>query len=97
MLVITHVSPNQMEITINRFREQFAELSFPFQGQSVSATASFGVAGFFGKELLEFTTLMGKADQMLYDAKRAGRNACRISRPTHSSVTAALAAYHELW
>jgi len=87
-----------MEITINRLREQFAELSFPFQGQSVSVTASFGVAGFFGKELLGFTTLMRKADQMLYEAKRAGRNACRIpTHRTHSSVTAVLAAYHELW
>jgi len=73
-----------MEITINRLREQFAELSFPFQGQSVSVTASFGVAGFFGKELLGFTTLMRKADQMLYEAKRAGRNACRIPTPQNT-------------
>ena len=86
LLVITHVSQKQLEITINRFREQFAELSFPFQGQSVSVTASFGVAGFFGKELPEFTPLMRKADQMLYEAKRAGRNACRISHPTEHTA-----------
>lgn len=81
LLVVTHVEPEQIEVTVNRFREQFAALSFPFQGRSASVTASFGVAGCSGKELPEFGTLVRKADQMLYEAKRAGRNAFRISYP----------------
>jgi two-component system cell cycle response regulator len=85
LLVVTHVEPEQIEVTVNRFREQFAALSFPFQGRSANVTASFGVAGCSGKELPEFGSLVRKADQMLYEAKRAGRNAFRISYPKDSA------------
>jgi diguanylate cyclase (GGDEF)-like protein len=81
LLVITHVDPDQVEATVNRFREQFAALSFPFQGQSVNVNASFGVAGFHSKDSTEFSALVRKADQMLYEAKRSGRNLVRVSFP----------------
>ena len=79
LMVITHVEADQVEATVNRFREQFAALSFPLQGQSVSVTASFGVAGVQGKDMKEYNTLMRKADKMLYEAKRAGRNIVRVA------------------
>ena len=78
LLVITHVEAEHVEGAVNRFREQFAALSFPLQGQSVNVTASFGVAGVHGKDLKEFTTLVRKADKMLYEAKHAGRNLVRV-------------------
>lgn len=81
LMVVTHVEPDQIEATINRFREQFASLSFPFQGRSVNVQASFGVTGFHSKDGTEFSTLVRKADQMLYEAKRAGRNLVRVSLP----------------
>jgi two-component system cell cycle response regulator len=81
LVVVTHVEPEQIEATINRLREQFAALSFPFQGKSVSVTASFGVTGFHSKDAMEFSGLVGKADQMLYEAKRAGRNLVRVCLP----------------
>jgi two-component system chemotaxis response regulator CheY len=81
LLVVTHVEAEHIEVTINRFREQFASLSFPFQGQSVGVTASFGVAGYLGKDNQDFTALVRKADQMLYEAKRGGRNQVRVSYP----------------
>jgi diguanylate cyclase (GGDEF)-like protein len=81
LLVVTHVEPGQIEATIGRFREEFAALSFPFKGQSVSVTASFGVAGCAGKEIPDFSAIVRKADQMLYEAKRAGRNAMRVAYP----------------
>ncbi len=81
LLVVTHVEPEQVEATINRFREQFAALSFPFQGQSVSVHASFGVAGFHSNSAADFTALVRNADQMLYEAKRAGRNLVRVLLP----------------
>jgi two-component system, cell cycle response regulator len=81
LLVITHGAVEAVEETVNRFREQFAALSFPLRGQSVSVTASFGVAGFTGKEMHDFTMLVRKADQMLYEAKRGGRNLVRAALP----------------
>src|ERR1700741_2805709 len=79
LLVMTHAESGHIEATVNRFRVQFASLSFPFQGQSVSA--SFGIAGCSGKDLLEFGGLVRKADQMLYEAKRGGRNTVRVCYP----------------
>ena len=87
LLVVTHVEADQIEATVARFREQFAALSFPFQGQSVGVTASFGVAGCSGRDLPEFGSLVRKADQMLYEAKRGGRNAVRVSYPGANTST----------
>ena len=81
LMVVTHVEPGQIEATINRFREQFAALSFPFQGQSVGVQASFGVAGFHSNNAGEFSVLVRRADQTLYEAKRAGRNLVRVAMP----------------
>jgi two-component system cell cycle response regulator len=81
LVVVTHVEPDQIAGTINRFREQFSALSFPFKGQSVKVTASFGVAGFHSKDATDFTALVGSADKLLYEAKRAGRNLVRLALP----------------
>jgi len=78
VLVVTHVESEQIEETVNRFREQFAALSFPLQGQTVHVTASFGIAGIGSNEVQEYGALLRKADQMLYEAKGAGRNLVRI-------------------
>jgi len=84
LLVITHVENTHVEATVNRFREHFAALSFPLQGQSVRVTASFGVSGFLTKETQEFGGMVRQADQMLYEAKRAGRNLVRVSFPQNN-------------
>jgi two-component system cell cycle response regulator len=81
LMVLTHVPAESIEATVNGFREQFAALSFPFKGQRVSVTASFGVHGTHGKDYQEFATLIRKADQLLYEAKRCGRNLVRVSLP----------------
>jgi two-component system, cell cycle response regulator len=81
LMVITHVEQGHVEATVNRFREQFAALSFPLQGQSVRVTASFGVSGVLSKNTEDIGTLVRKADQMLYEAKRSGRNVVRLSLP----------------
>lgn len=74
LLLITHVNPEGVELTVNRVREGFANLSFPFAGQSVKVTASFSAVGFQGKDVRHFKELLQKADQMLQEAKRNGRN-----------------------
>ena len=78
VIVITHVSPEHIELTFERLREKFASLAFPFGGQSFKVTASFGVVGFKGKDAHEFKTLLRNADRMLYEAKRHGRNRVRL-------------------
>jgi diguanylate cyclase (GGDEF)-like protein len=82
LLVITHADAEGVRATVDRFRAQFAALSFPLKGQSVNVTASFGLAAFSGNEIQDFTVLVRKADQMLYEAKRAGKNLVRVSLPS---------------
>ena len=80
LLVISHVSAENVDMTVNRFREQFSVLSFPFVGRSVSVTATFGIAGSESGDLKDFDALVRKADEMLYEAKRAGRNCVRVAK-----------------
>jgi len=47
----------------------------------VNVTASFGVAGFHGNDLGEFSALVHEADQMLYEATHAGRKPCESPLP----------------
>jgi diguanylate cyclase (GGDEF)-like protein len=80
LIVISHVSVDNIEVAINRFRELFGSLSFPFAGQSVRITATFGVAGSDGGRIQDFDALVRKADEMLYQAKRGGRNCVYVAK-----------------
>lgn len=80
LLVVSHVNAENIEMAINRIREQFSALSFPFVGQSVNVTATFGVAGSQSGDLKVFEVLVRKTGEMLYEAKRAGRNCVRIAK-----------------
>src|SRR5271167_1153164 len=79
LMVITHVDTAAVEFTVNRFRERVGALRFSFQGQSTATTASFGIAGTLSKDVQEFGSMVRKADEMLYVAKRAGRNLVRMA------------------
>ena len=79
VLVITHVDEENIKITVERLRQQFAALSFPFVGQSITTTASFGVAGVGSGDVQEYSVLFTHADKALYEAKRKGRNLVTIS------------------
>jgi diguanylate cyclase (GGDEF)-like protein len=80
LIVISHVSATNIEVAINRFRELFGSLSFPFAGQSVSISATFGVAGSDSGSIQDFDLLVRKADEMLYEAKRSGRNCVHVAK-----------------
>lgn len=74
LLVMTHLDETKTRLTVERLRGQFAALKFPFGGETVSVTASFGIAGFQGTEPPDFARLVKQADKALYSGKRAGRN-----------------------
>jgi two-component system chemotaxis response regulator CheY len=74
LLVMTHLDEKSTRLTVERLRGQFAALKFSFNGDTVSVTASFGIAGFQGTEPPEFSKLVRQADKALYTGKRAGRN-----------------------
>jgi two-component system cell cycle response regulator len=74
LLVITHVASEYIESIINRMREEWAGCEFKFGSTAVSITASFGIAGFCGKEAPTFQMLVQRADKALYAAKRSGGN-----------------------
>jgi two-component system, cell cycle response regulator len=80
LIVISHVSAVNIELAINRFRELFGSLSFPFAGKSVNISATFGIAGSESGNFNDFNALVRKADETLYEAKRAGRNCVHIAK-----------------
>lgn len=80
LIVISHVSATNIEVAINRFRELFGSLSFPFAGQSVHISATFGVAGSDSGSIQDFDVLVRKADEMLYEAKRSGKNRVCVAK-----------------
>lgn len=81
LLVLTHVDEKNIQLTVDRLCNQLASEKFSFGGAIVSVTASFGIAGFQGKEPPEFSVLVRQADKALYRAKRAGRNQIKIELP----------------
>jgi diguanylate cyclase (GGDEF)-like protein len=81
LLVLTHVDEKNIQLTVDRLCNQLASEKFSFGSEIVSVTASFGIAGFQGKEPPEFSVLVRQADQALYRAKRAGRNQIKIELP----------------
>jgi diguanylate cyclase (GGDEF)-like protein len=78
LLVMTHVDGKNIQLAVDRFRNQLASEKFLFGNETVGVTASFGISGFQGKEPPDFSTLVRQADQALYCAKRAGRNQVKV-------------------
>jgi two-component system, cell cycle response regulator len=78
LMVITHVEADAIFKTVESFREKLAQQQFELGFERVSMTASFGIAGLDGKENIDFTTLLRRADKALYAAKNAGRNLIRM-------------------
>jgi diguanylate cyclase (GGDEF)-like protein len=76
--VLTHQSTKSIAEIIERYRLSFAEHQFVFEGEIVTATASFGVIGFEGTEAPDFSILMKQAGRALLDARQAGGNQIRI-------------------
>ena len=61
-----------------RLREAIAQSTLDWQGQSVRATVSIGVAQ-NSSQSIGFASLLARADDALYAAKHAGRNCVRVA------------------
>jgi diguanylate cyclase (GGDEF)-like protein len=74
LLALTHATNSDAWIVIERIRRELEATEFVFRGRSLKVTASFGVAGFAGRQAPDFNDLVTQADDALYTAKRLGRN-----------------------
>jgi len=76
--VLTHLEEKHIEMTVERLRQQISLQKFSFDGKVITVTASFGVCGFVGGVAPDLSTLVRRADQALYSAKRSGKNRIKI-------------------
>ncbi|MFH1135086.1 MAG: PAS domain S-box protein [Pseudomonadota bacterium] len=73
-LVLPHSGRDQAEVVLERIRKKLEQTPFTSpDGASFSVTASFGLAQFRPRDDNE-TTLLDRADEALYRAKKNGRN-----------------------
>lgn len=57
-----------------RFRKLVDEAVFEFDGKKIHATISIGVATLQGKNLVDYEQMIQRADTLLYQSKKEGRN-----------------------
>jgi diguanylate cyclase (GGDEF)-like protein len=69
-----HADKKGAQTAVERIRKQFESKKFTFGNNTVTLTASFGVAGFCGTKPPDLNALVARADTALYAAKHNGRN-----------------------
>ena len=80
LLMVTHADKEGMKTTVERIRKQFENTTITFEDKTITATASFGIAGFRGSKPPDWNTLVTRADTALYTAKHKGRNRTEFER-----------------
>jgi diguanylate cyclase (GGDEF)-like protein len=74
LVMMTHSDRGGTKTAVERIRKQLENTNFTLGGCSVTATASFGIAGFRGTKPPDWNALAECADTALYAAKHKGRN-----------------------
>ncbi len=85
-IIMPHTAMDQIPICAERIRLRIEETRCEFEGQTLSVTASLGVAQFIRGQ--KSADLLRCADEALYAAKHAGRNRvhfCAAARADHST------------
>ena len=80
LLMMTHADKEGVKTAVGRIRKQFENTSITFEDKTITATASFGIAGFRGSKPPDWNTLVTRADTALYTAKHKGRNRMEFER-----------------
>jgi diguanylate cyclase (GGDEF)-like protein len=78
LFVLTHATMEDAKRVIECVRAELEATEFNFNGNSLTVTASFGLAGFTGTKAPDFNRLVAQADLALYSAKRLGRNRVEV-------------------
>ncbi len=81
LIVLPETDAYRAGTVAERIRRSIEESLIDAGGEKIRITASFGVAGFDPKKKKEVVTsdiLIKKADQMLYEAKKEGRNRVKL-------------------
>ena len=74
LVMFPHADKKGAQTAVERIRKQFESKKFTFGNNTVTLTASFGVAGFCGTKPPDLNALVARADTALYAAKHNGRN-----------------------
>ncbi len=67
-----HSDRGGTKTAVERIRKQFEKTEFTLGNSAVTATASFGIAGFRGTKTPDWNALVERADAALYAAKAQG-------------------------
>ncbi|MEQ5836843.1 GGDEF domain-containing protein [Marinobacter sp. NFXS9] len=68
----------------DRIRLDFAEHPTEYEGSAITHTLTAGIAPIFAADIqLSPQQMIRDADRALYEAKREGRNRCRLYRGKH--------------
>ncbi len=73
-LLLPHTGPDGARVMAESVRSAVAALALDSEEATVRTTASIGLAAFPNHDSGDWRVLLRKADQALYEAKRAGRN-----------------------
>jgi diguanylate cyclase (GGDEF)-like protein len=82
LVMMTHADKEGAKTAVERIRHQFEGTKFAFGNHTVTATASFGIAGFRGTKPPDWNALVARADTALYAAKHKGRNRIEFDQVT---------------
>jgi len=79
LLSLSHATAENVKLVLDRIRSEIEATKFSFDGNSLTVTASFGVACFNGENACDLSQIISHADAALYTAKRLGRNRTEFS------------------
>jgi diguanylate cyclase (GGDEF)-like protein/PAS domain S-box-containing protein len=78
-ILLPGVQPHEAEALADRVVHAIAQIPFRFEGQSLRATTSLGIA-YYPTHAVDADDLVARADIAMYQAKDAGKNTWRVYR-----------------